>query len=407
METSETYSRLFQSTNLTVKPESLETIYFFVSGDIYANLNRHANENEGSIMDSYDDTDAFLYEAYACLNNTLPSLDIKMGRQYVTYQFSTHMDGLSTEYHFSDHKGLLYAYLGQSVDLYQFETWTDSTQAGTGLTYLLGDKAELCMEYLYIHEKTDNSDTLITPDENFHQASFSLKGFWDTGTIGATLKTFDNDMESARLRASFVPGAFENLDITASYYYQFIDISQRASALSPFITLLGPVKPYQQVSFQIIKGFDGPNIVIAGGGDWRDLIDANTDSAFNHSFVHGYLSMEKSEFLFTDLSLTVQGDIWQSKTDTPDSANGDDRIVSGGGELDYQWNEKSTLGLGSYYSLYKYDYYSDLNEKTDVYTLFTKIKYLPTDSIRLNAEYQLDIYDIHEHSVRLSTEWQF
>jgi hypothetical protein len=94
-------------------------------------------------------------------------------------------------------------------------------------------------------------------------------------------------------------------------------------------------------------------------------------------------------------------------SDNGSSQNADDSIVTGGGELAYRFLEKTTFSLGSYYSLYKYDYYSDLNEKTDVTTVFFAIKTRPTDGIRLNAEFQSDFYTIHENSVIFSAEWRF
>ncbi|MBU0991134.1 MAG: hypothetical protein KJ737_01465 [Proteobacteria bacterium] len=403
---SETFHRLLQSAALTFKPVSYETIELNVSGDLYINP---GPGNEGSIWDTYDDKDAFVYEAYASFNQTMPFVNIKAGRHYVSYQFPVHIDGVSAAIPFSEEQGLFYMYAGKDVDLYGFEDGIDGTPIGAGMTTFLGEKTELGMEYLQIREEKDDTETDNKSKETYRQSSFSFKRYLDTGKAGATLKTFDNNIESVKLSAAISPVTMENVQITVSYFRQFIEVEQKPSALSPFLSLLGSIKPYQEMSFQISKGFERKNLVIWGGGDWRDLLEDNNDSSFNHSYFHAYLALEKSEFFLKDLCLFVQADSWQSMIEQSviEEDRSDKRIVTCGGELEYQFSGKTRFGVGSYYSLYKYDYYSDLNEKTDVYSTFAKIKFVPADSIRLNVEYQLDIYDIKEHSVTITTEWQF
>jgi opacity protein-like surface antigen len=403
----ESYSRLFQSTRLTLTPDPEKSWVIHASGDFYASLNPDTDETEGSIWDTRNKTDAYMYEAYAGVTGQGAPLEIKVGRQYVSHQFSTHLDGAGVDFHFSGRKGLFYSYLGRSVDLFRNETWKNSFQAGLGGAWQFDNAIEAGLEYLYIHETQDSDATPTGTDTDFHQTSLSLKKFWETGNIGGILTTFDEDVESARIMASVAPEMVDNLDIALNYYCQFIDVTQRPSALSPFLSLLGPIKPYHQVSLQIVKGFEEKNLVLSFGGDYRGLIRGATDSQFNHSFFHGCLSAEKQKFIVDDLTLTLHGDVWRNMSDNGSSRNADDSIVTGGGELAYRFLGKTTFALGSYYSLYKYDYYSDLNEKTDVTTVFFSIKTQPTDGIRLNAEFQSDFYTIHENSVIFSAEWRF
>ena len=142
-----------------------------------------------------------------------------------------------------------------------------------------------------------------------------------------------------------------------------------------------------------------------GGVDLRRLVDEDDDdeSQFNHSFYHAYIASSVENLFLNGLQLTLQGDIWQQNNKNIN----DEMIITGGGEMAYEISRKARFRLGSFYTLYKYDYYEDDDENTDVYTIFSDARYVFTNQIYIACKYELDIYDIYEHRFTLTTGYQF
>jgi hypothetical protein len=77
--------------------------------------------------------------------------------------------------------------------------------------------------------------------------------------------------------------------------------------------------------------------------------------------------------------------------------NNRDTITSIGGEIGYTKPQTINISAGSFYSLYKYDYFIDADEKTDVYTVYSDVRYYIQPGLYFDGRYELDIHDIHEH----------
>ncbi len=92
------------------------------------------------------------------------------------------------------------------------------------------------------------------------------------------------------------------------------------------------------------------------------------------------------------IQLSLQADRWKVMDD-----NNEDMILTFTGGIGYEKPQSIRLWLGSSYSLYGYDYFADPDEKTDVYTIHSDIRYYFKASLYFDARYELDIYDIHEH----------
>jgi hypothetical protein len=92
------------------------------------------------------------------------------------------------------------------------------------------------------------------------------------------------------------------------------------------------------------------------------------------------------------LSVFLQADFWQ----VMDSDN-KDRISSSGWEIAYNKPQTINIAIGSFYSLYSYDYFKNTDEKTDVDTFYSDLRYYIQPGLYLDARYQLDRYDIDDH----------
>lgn len=404
-ESDEAVHRLFQSADVLYQPESLGGFSFAISGEVFETLSGNSNDGNETINDIFDDSEGMLYEAYAAFKPLASPFSIKAGRQYTTHLFSLHMDGADFSYAAPNSSVNMYLYGGKAADVYDVDGLSDAYHGGGGVSWRWGRKSELGLEYLYSDESVDEDSLVDASDETYNQVALSIKRYGGYGYMKSLIRMFDGDIESTKFSgAFFIPGV-DDLELNLSYFRQWIEVDRKPTALSPFLSLLGPVKPYQQITWLVSKGFENKNIIVMTGGDWRDLLEANDDTEFNHGYLHGFLALEKAAFISEDMSLTLQADLWQRKGDTGDG--NDSGLFTGGGEIGYEWSEKTELGAGSYYSLYSYDYYLDENEKTDVYTVFLRFDYQPSESLRFKGEYDWTMYDIDEHRVVLTTIWRF
>jgi hypothetical protein len=210
-------------------------------------------------------------------------------------------------------------------------------------------------------------------------------------------------IKSIEISGRLTPGTAKDLEVIFTYYHQLEEIDQMPFFSSSYINLLGPIKPYQQFTIYLSKNFINNKYSMFGGVDLRRLVDEDDESEFNHSFYHAYIASSVENLFLKGLQLTLQGDIWQQQNKNSD----DEMIITGGGEIAYEISRKARFRLGSFYTLYQYDYYEDDDEHTDVYTIFSDARYVFTNQIYIACKYELDIYDIYEHRFTLTTGYQF
>ena len=156
--------------------------------------------------------------------------------------------------------------------------------------------------------------------------------------------------------------------------------------------LTGTIKPYHNVTLDITKGLYKDYLWVSGGTEWRLLDSGEEETEFNHSYNHEYLALIVESMSMRGMHFSVQADRWKVMDD-----DNDDTISTFTGEIGYRKPETINISIGSSYSLYSYDYFIDTDEKTDVYTVYSDVRYYVKPELYLDARYELDIYDIHEH----------
>ncbi len=386
----------FQSLDVSFIPLANDSGFVF-SGDLYENVGGQ-DERPESVWTTYGDVHGFVNETYVQVNDLFSTLSIKAGRQYIPNELAVHLDGLHTQYRFPDGKGTVYLFGGYAADPYGDTPWDSSKQVGIGTRYRIIDRTQAGIEYLASREAPPDST-----DETFHQAALSLAHHFKSSRAWLSLSSFDSDAASLKLNTSFLESIGSDSEIGFSYFHQFIEIKRMPSSQSPFISLLGPVKPYQQAAIYANKQFSDHSFGVSTGLDVRNLLKNESESEYNHSYLHGYLAFDQTDLWSRDLRLTVQADYWRNLDAGSDSKT----MVTGGGEMEYGFSSKTAFSIGSFYSLYTYDYYTDLHEKTDVYSIFSRIKHRIGKLLQLKGEYELDIYDHKEHRLNLTADVQF
>jgi hypothetical protein len=139
------------------------------------------------------------------------------------------------------------------------------------------------------------------------------------------------------------------------------------------------------------KAVNKEDVWISAGTQWR-VLDSGEESAFNHSYHRQYLGTIFEDVTKLDLRFSIQAEYWAVF-----DADNDDSILTFVGGVEYDVPGAYRISVGSSYSLFKYDYFLDLDEKEDVYTIQANGRYFLRPGYYLEGRYELDIYDIYEH----------
>jgi len=368
----------------------------YIFGRLSYDLDGEQDQDEfypfAEITDSYDNPNERLYIAYIDLNK-IPYLEkISLGRQFI-YDTPVwlYLDGVRVESkEFTQVFSLkLGGYGGVPAHLYesdqdgnamygafiQFKPWL-----GNRLKF---DWAHAEGEYLYGDETNDYYSAEIWQAIK----EFQLYAGW------ARLEDEDH---SAQARATFYKPEWDLL-IQASYYELLEKQKDLAIEFDPFYASLRTLHPYWQMQFLVSKGI-GKHFSIEAGWDERQLKEEDDESEFNHSFTRYYVTLALWD-LFEHLDMSATGEIW-------DTGN-DERIETYGGDLTYKFNKDFRLSVGTYYDLYKYEYFLD-EEKDKVQSYYTRLSYLPIKGLGAVLDYEFDNTEFGDYQVlRVEARYAF
>lgn len=228
-------------------------------------------------------------------------------------------------------------------------------------------------EYLYGKEKND-----FYAFEIWQALSQRLR-------VHAKYTRIEEEDRDVIASASFYdPG--QDLMIQGSYYELLETEKNRAVEFDPFYVSAREYFPYRQYRLLASKGI-GEHVSVEGGFDMRSLKDEGDRSNYNHEFFRYFAVLYLIDFPVDGLEISGTGEVWDSKDQI-------EQIESYGGEVSYEFIERAKASLGTYYSLYKYDYYLN-KEKDRVQTYYAGLKYSPREGFgfKVNYEYENDDFD--------------
>jgi hypothetical protein len=285
-----------------------------------------------------------------------------------------------------------FVYGGIPVRLYEGGGYLDATEVGGGVHILLDNSTKITLEHQFIEEDPHIVGTYGTTGKSrYQQSAFAIRqSLFNKGYGYLSLFMLNNSPRHISTRFSALFDELD-LDIDASYFYQFKEI-ENMPATSPYTGLTGEIKPYHNATLDIMMGVYKDYVWLSGGTEWRLLDSGEEETEFNHSYNHEYLAMIVENLPMRGMYFSLQADFWEVMDD-----NNEDMIVSGGAEIGYKKPKTIDVSVGSFYSLYKYDYFIDTDEKTDVYTVYADVRYYIQTGLYWDARYELDIYDIDEH----------
>jgi hypothetical protein len=391
--------KLRQIADVCIKENKWGHSRFTVSADVIEDIDSKDDDNQSdrtrTVHDTWDSSShGYLYVCQAEIYELDHLNYARLGRQYVSHELTTtHLDGLNCmlDFYLFDRQVKPFVYAGIPVRLYENGHYSDATEFGGGAHIHVDRSTKLTLEHQLIREEPDLVGSYEEAGATrYKQSAFAIRrSLFYNGYGYASLYMLDNSAKYINTRFSFLFDR-SDLDIDISYFYQFDEIDATPPT-SAYTGLTGQIKPYHNATIDITKGLR-EDVWISTGIEWRALDSGEDETEFNHSYYNPYIALIIENMLMRGIHFSLQYDFWKVN-----DHNNEDTITSIGGEIGYRKPQTIHITAGSFFSLYKYDYFNDLDEKTDVYTVYSDVRYYFQPGLYFNGRYELDIHDIHEH----------
>ena len=340
----------------------------------------------------------YLYEAHVDMNNLLPALtQLRIGRQSGARDEPVFFDGIAADMAVTRRVNLT-VYGGTAVHFHELDDdWGSDTLAGAGLDYFPFRTTQLSLDYLYARDKREAS---LTTDQEDKLTSIKIRQrFSPFLRAMAALRSVNGESRDANARAI---KAFPSMDMEVSlaYFRQFRTQNELSNELSSYYDVLGQSDPFQSLDVKIRK-FLGPRYALDLGYFARELTKDQAESAFNREYRRTFAVLDAMDVFYDGLSLSLIGEYWET---------GDKEYAAAGFDAQYRRkkNKKSaTINAGTYFSLYKYDYYFQLGEREQVRTFYVSGKTPLTTALSVKARYEYEDSIENYHSLKIGMGYDF
>ncbi len=363
--------------------ENQYEFHFFgtVRGDLSDNRDTTGFYPLEDIGDSYrTGTHGYLYEAHLDMNNLLSSLkQVRIGRQAGQRDEPLFFDGLAVDVAATRSLNLS-LYGGAAVHLYESGGhWGDDALAGAGVDYAPFTRTRLSLDYLAVNDKHTAADGTELEDR---MASIRLwQGFGSSLKSSLKYRYLNREPRDASLRVQTVfpdPGT----EIDLGYFRQFRIQNELSNELSQFYAVLGRSSPYQSYDAKA-RSLLGKYVAVDLGHFKRSLIEEVQATAFDRNYSRSFLAFELLDLPFDGMSFTLTGEQW--------NAAGRDYHTAGF-DMGYSTKRraKARVNAGTYYSLYKYDYYLEEGLREKVRTYYVNGRFPVTSGLSVNFGYEYE-----------------
>lgn len=345
-----------------------------------------------SINDSYGrPLDGLVYSAYVDVHEIGGVSLLRLGRQTIweTPEFAF-FDGLHVA---SEELGELAfqagAYFGSSTHLYETSKSGDIT-AGTYVQVRPWESGRVRVDYMYLED-----DARLRS----HRDGLLGAGFWQNFGSDLQLDVQYSRIESrdrdARARALW-RRADLGLFVQASYYNLLRTQGDLVLEADPYFNTLNELRPFHQ--WTLLLGQElGESVQLQAGADLRRVRDRSDIGFYNRDYDRFYGTVILADLGVDGLVLTGTADFWDANAQI---------VRGGGGDLSYDIDD-TTVSLGTYYSLYKYDLFRN-SERDDVRTWYFRLRHDASDSVTLEGDYEFEDDDFDDyHRFRLGVTWRF
>ena len=387
--------------DITKPKDNRYEIHFF--GSAHRDLDGNQDSSRFSpfegVTDTYGNrTTGIIYEANAVLNDPLQHLTrVRIGRQSGTRDEPVFFDGIAMD--LGSEKVNVTLYGGADMHFYEVgRHWGKDTLEGAGIDYTPLPSTGMSADFLAVKDKRE-----FTPDvATIYDRMVSLK-VWQVfepfARFTAKYRFLDGDPRDLSLKASTTWQA-GNLDAAVSYFRQFRPQNELTTDFSLFYDVIGVSTPYQSVDIKVRKFFV-ERVAVDVGYFKRELLDAADEGPFDKEFRRTFIDIEVMDLFLNNLSGTLLAEQWESQGRSYDAV---------GADLSYKIKrnkKEARVSIGTNYSLYKYDYYTELGVREHVRTWYLSGKYPLKDGFSVNGaceyEHSFETYQ----TVRLGMRYDF
>ena len=386
--------------DMTMPKKNKYAFHFFATArdDLSGNHNRTTFSPFEDIGDTYrSNYHGYLYEAHVDVNDPFPHCtQARIGRQAGTRDEPLFFDGASTDIAAAPNLNLT-LYGGAAVRFYEIGNhWGDDTLAGTGLDYAPASNTRVSLDYLAVK---DEHSFPVAVDRHDRMASLKLwQSFAPFLKASIKYRYLDSEPRDLSVRAvSAFPEADAELNV--NYFRQFRTQNELANELSLYYDVLGQSSPYQSYDLKARKLF-GPHYAVDVGYFKRALLEEVRESAFDRDFSRIFLLFELIDLPKERLSFTLIIERWKTTGREYNSA---------GLDAGYAFKNKrnATVNAGTYYSLYKYDYYVEEGVREKVRTYYVSGKYPLDKGFSINGSYEYEDSIEDYQTLKLGMRYDF
>lgn len=386
---------LYETLSLNLGAPDRHRITAHFLGRLTEDIDGHRDQGRFFVFDSITDTyksnvNGRIYYAYVDVHR-LPVLEkIRLGRQtiYETPALAYFDGGQVETQDLWDFKLKLGGYAGVPVHLFESSPEGD-VLAGAYVQGRPWKGGRARFDYMHASDETTLG---VSRDDLFGAAIWQSLG--DHVHLHALYTFLEDRSRDLLLRGTYQQPEWD-FRIQGSYYELITAQRDLALEFDPFFSAAFEHSPYRQTRWLASKGL-GEHFAVEGGIDLRRLKDLNDEGAFNRDFERYFLTPSVHDFPAKGLSASITGEIWDSR--------GRD-IRSAGADVSYQFNSKLKTSIGTYYSLYKYDFFAD-RERDHVQTYYFKVVYKWIRDLRTDLEYEFEDDEFDEyHVLRVGLTW--
>jgi len=356
---------------------------------------------------------------------------VRVGRQTAGYGLPTTFDGASFVVSPLRPQVDLFAFGGRTVHFFEaadglFEDWIGA--AGVAVRPVEGLK--LVADYRFASEDVDtrrpgtarvggDGEEEEEEEEEGEDAGEIAYGRASVQDHSYGLSAWFNPADWAWLRAyarglgqqaSHAGGAgmlffpSVGLGFEASFDSQLVRLGEVSDSLNPFYAILGESLPHARWRADLFEelntgaGAFGIHLGVAG----RAVLEGE-EGPFNRSSSRAYLLLSATDIAVPGPYVSVVGDAWLAGLNPDIKGEG---FLTVGGAAGYKGNAL-LAEVGTAYQRFKYAYYKNAEEISDVRSWYAEVGYDVVDWLRVKARYELEQFDWDVHTVTLSLGQSF
>lgn len=320
-----------------------------------------------------DNWDFRLYRAYLAFHRVVADGELRIGRQSL---FDTpvllHLDGASLDAPLAvgGQQLQVQAYAGVPEHFWE-QGRSGDLALGTALSSSFWSGGNVRLDLMHLEDRYLFGDQVNSLVGGRVEHVFPERAAWVAGYFSF----LDGDTRDAGL-----DGFWSAPETQWQVNYRLYSLLSRQSVntleFDPFTAVLLDQQPFYEAQVSVSKRFDtsplGERWRADAGAYGRVLRGSAPAGEFNHEFQRYWLAATFEQFPWRATALTVNGDWW----------DGDDVIWSLGGELDADLGPATDLQLGSAFSLYRYDFFTQ-EERTRVRDHYLRLRHALSETLRL------------------------